>query len=131
NTPSTSTRSAISSARHAAAHHSRKAPDPAAWPWWKSICAAYPASISPPSRSPRSTALQCSSGEGTRLPQQLIGLHHPLQQSLMAAVPAVAVGVIAADQQRIALAQLGAVSPGAETHDRQRLPLARGETGGF
>src|SRR5690606_39876323 len=55
------------------------------------------------------------------------GLDHPLQQRLMAAVAAVTVRVVAADQGRVTLAQLGAVGFRAQAHHAQRLALTRGE----
>ena len=58
--------------------------------------------------------------ESGGLPQQLIGLDHSPSARFVAAVAAVLVGVIAADQRRIALAQRVAVGVLAEPEHRQR-----------
>ena len=61
--------------------------------------------------------------EGGGLPEQLIGLDHLAELRFVAAVAAILVGVIAADQHRIALAQRMAVGIFAEAEHRQRAPF--------
>src|SRR5690606_25872792 len=61
--------------------------------------------------------------------EQLIGLDHLLQPRFVAAVSAIAVGMILADQLRIAAAQLGAVGLAAQPHHAQGLALERGKAG--
>ena len=56
--------------------------------------------------------------EGRRLPQQLIGLDHFAEAAFVAPVAAILVGVVAADQARIALAQLMSVGVLAKAKHR-------------